>query len=107
MQFDDQHNSNGDVFGIAQETNQYIEDLSQIPSQDQQEYSNELDQYQIQRDDDHDSNDDVFGEPDLMELQIRGRRGRIKKNKCRGKTQSQTQPLLTTMCCKRVKIVNA
>ncbi|KAA6363803.1 MAG: hypothetical protein EZS28_040670, partial [Streblomastix strix] len=38
--------------------NQYIDDLSQIPSQDQQEYSNELNQYQMQRDDDDDSNDD-------------------------------------------------
>ncbi|KAA6355788.1 MAG: hypothetical protein EZS28_048686, partial [Streblomastix strix] len=59
--------------------NQYIDNLSQIPSQDQQEYSNDIDQYQMQRDDDHDSNDDVFGEPDLIELQVRGRRGRGKK----------------------------
>ncbi|KAA6393335.1 MAG: hypothetical protein EZS28_011139, partial [Streblomastix strix] len=76
--------------------NQYIDDLSQIPSQDQQDYSNELDQYQMQRDDDHDSNDDVFGEPDLIELQVRGRRGRGKKNRDRGKAQSQTQPLLSS-----------
>ncbi|KAA6396716.1 MAG: hypothetical protein EZS28_007753 [Streblomastix strix] len=61
--------------------NQYIDDLSQIPSQDQQEYFNELNQYQMQRDDDHDSNDDVFGESDLIELQVRGRRGRGKKNR--------------------------
>ncbi|KAA6354534.1 MAG: hypothetical protein EZS28_049939, partial [Streblomastix strix] len=50
--------------------NQYIDNLSQIPSQDYQEYSNDLDQYQIQRDDDHDSNDDVFGDADLIELQV-------------------------------------
>ncbi|KAA6403183.1 MAG: hypothetical protein EZS28_001309 [Streblomastix strix] len=75
--------------------NQYIDDLSQIPSQDQQEYSNELNQYQMRRDDDHDSNDDVFGESNLIELQVRGRRGRGKKNRGRGKAQSQTQPLLS------------
>ncbi|KAA6388261.1 MAG: hypothetical protein EZS28_016213 [Streblomastix strix] len=74
--------------------NQYIDYLSKIPSQDQQEYSNELDQYQMQRDDDHDSNDDVFEDADLVELQVRGRRGRGKKNRGRGKAQSQTQPLL-------------
>ncbi|KAA6363032.1 MAG: hypothetical protein EZS28_041441, partial [Streblomastix strix] len=64
--------------------NQYIDNLSQISSQDQQEYSNDLDQYQIQIDDDHDSNDDVFGDADLIELQVRGRRGRGKKNRGRG-----------------------
>ncbi|KAA6332247.1 MAG: hypothetical protein EZS28_053299, partial [Streblomastix strix] len=76
--------------------NQYIDDLSQIPSQDQYEYSNELNQYQMQRDDDHDSNDDVFEESDLIELQVRGRRGRGKKNRGRGKAQSQAQPLLSS-----------
>ncbi|KAA6361281.1 MAG: hypothetical protein EZS28_043193 [Streblomastix strix] len=76
--------------------NQYIDDLSQIPSQDQQEYSNELNQYQMQRDDDHDSNGDAFGESDLIELQVRGRRGTGKKNRGRGKAQSQTQPLLSS-----------
>ncbi|KAA6321193.1 MAG: hypothetical protein EZS28_054586, partial [Streblomastix strix] len=76
--------------------NQYIDNLSQIPSQDYQDYSNDLDQYQIQRDDDHESNDDVFGETDLIELQFRGRRGRGKKNRGRGKAQSQAQPLLSS-----------
>ncbi|KAA6386938.1 MAG: hypothetical protein EZS28_017538 [Streblomastix strix] len=73
--------------------NQYIDNLSQIPSQDQQGYSNDFDQYQMQRDDDHDSNDDVFGEADIIELQVRGRRGRGMKNRGRGKAQSQSQPL--------------
>ncbi|KAA6366953.1 MAG: hypothetical protein EZS28_037520, partial [Streblomastix strix] len=76
--------------------NQYIDDLSQIPSQDQYEYSNELNQNQMQRDDDHDSNDDVFGESDLIELQVRGRRGRGQENRGRGKAQSQTQQLLSS-----------
>ncbi|KAA6371061.1 MAG: hypothetical protein EZS28_033413, partial [Streblomastix strix] len=76
--------------------NQYIDDLSQIPSKDQQKYFNDFDQYQIQRDDDHDSNDDIFGESDLIELQVRGRRGRGKKNRGRGKAQSQEQPLLSS-----------
>ncbi|KAA6358195.1 MAG: hypothetical protein EZS28_046278, partial [Streblomastix strix] len=65
--------------------NQYIDNHSQIPSQDQQKYSNDFDQNQMQRDDDHDSNDDVFGDADLIELQVRGRRGRGKKNRGRGK----------------------
>ncbi|KAA6384267.1 MAG: hypothetical protein EZS28_020203, partial [Streblomastix strix] len=33
---------------------------------------------------------------DLIELQIRGRRGSGKKNRCRGKAQSQAQPLLSS-----------
>ncbi|KAA6326639.1 MAG: hypothetical protein EZS28_053923, partial [Streblomastix strix] len=74
-------------------SNYYIDNLSQIPSQDQQEYSNDIDQYQMQRDDDHDSNDDVFGEPDLIQIQIRGLRGKRKKCRGRSKVQSQTQPL--------------
>ncbi|KAA6313955.1 MAG: hypothetical protein EZS28_055664, partial [Streblomastix strix] len=64
-----------DFMIIGFNPNQYIDDLNQIPSQDQQEYNNELDQYQMQRNDEHDSNDDVFGEADLIELQVRGRRG--------------------------------
>ncbi|KAA6369107.1 MAG: hypothetical protein EZS28_035368, partial [Streblomastix strix] len=76
--------------------NQYIENLSQIPQQDYQDYSNDFDQYQMQRDDDHDSNDDVFGEADLIQLQVRGQRGRGKKNRGRGKAQSQVQPLLSS-----------
>ncbi|KAA6371542.1 MAG: hypothetical protein EZS28_032932 [Streblomastix strix] len=76
--------------------NLYIDKLSQIPSQDQQEYYNDFDQYQMQRDEDHDSNDDVFGDADLIELQVRGRRKRGKKNRGRGKAQSQAQPLLSS-----------
>ncbi|KAA6382323.1 MAG: hypothetical protein EZS28_022150, partial [Streblomastix strix] len=63
--------------------NQYIDNLSQIPSQDQQEYSNNFDQYQMQRDDDHDSNDDVFREVNLKQLHVRDHRGRGKKNRGR------------------------
>ncbi|KAA6366027.1 MAG: hypothetical protein EZS28_038446, partial [Streblomastix strix] len=78
-------------FELSFNPNQYIDNLSQIPSQDQQKYSNDFDQNQMQRDDDHDSNDEVFGDADLIELQVRGRRGRGKKNRGRGKGSTQSK----------------
>ncbi|KAA6385558.1 MAG: hypothetical protein EZS28_018910, partial [Streblomastix strix] len=75
--------------------NQYIDDLSQIPSQDHQKYSNDSDCNRIQRDKDHNSNDDVFGEADQILLQVRCHRGKGKKGRGRGKMQSQAQTLLT------------
>ncbi|KAA6373291.1 MAG: hypothetical protein EZS28_031183, partial [Streblomastix strix] len=75
--------------------NQYINDLSCIPSQDQQEYSNDSDEYQIQRDDDHNSSDEIFGKTDLIQLQTRDHRGKGKKCRGRGKAQSHAQPFQT------------
>ncbi|KAA6402474.1 MAG: hypothetical protein EZS28_002008 [Streblomastix strix] len=49
--------------------NQYIDDLSQIPSYDLQEKSNDSDDNPIQRNKDHNSNHDVFGKVDLIQLQ--------------------------------------
>ncbi|KAA6375928.1 MAG: hypothetical protein EZS28_028544 [Streblomastix strix] len=69
--------------------NQYFNNLSQISSLDQLEFSDDLDYYQIKRDDDHDSNDDLFGEADLIQLKVRGYRGRGKKN--RGKYAVQVK----------------
>ncbi|KAA6367765.1 MAG: hypothetical protein EZS28_036710 [Streblomastix strix] len=77
-------------------SNQYIDNLSQILSQDQQDYFNNSDEYLIQRDEDHDSTDDAFGEVDLIQLQVRGHRGRVKKGRGRDKAQSQTPPLLSS-----------
>ncbi|KAA6352978.1 MAG: hypothetical protein EZS28_051495, partial [Streblomastix strix] len=81
--------------------NQYIDDLSQILSQDQQEYSNDSVEYRIQRDEDHNSNDVVFGEADLIQLKVRGHRGKGKKGRGRGKAQSQAQ--LLSFCHQFVK----
>ncbi|KAA6384575.1 MAG: hypothetical protein EZS28_019897 [Streblomastix strix] len=50
----------------------------------------------MQRDDNNDINDDVFSEVDLIQLQVRGHRGRGKKSRCRGKAQSQTQSHLSS-----------
>ncbi|KAA6392031.1 MAG: hypothetical protein EZS28_012440 [Streblomastix strix] len=80
-------------FQLSFDPNQYIDDISQISSQDQLDYSNDSDKYRIQRDEDRNSNN-VFGEVDLTQLQIRGHRERRKKNRDRGKAQSQAQPIL-------------
>ncbi|KAA6363663.1 MAG: hypothetical protein EZS28_040810, partial [Streblomastix strix] len=76
--------------------NQYINDLSQIPSQDQQEFFNDSNYNRIQREDDHNSNDNVFGESVLIQLQLGGHRGKGKKERSRCKAQPQAQPLLTS-----------
>ncbi|KAA6349734.1 MAG: hypothetical protein EZS28_051921, partial [Streblomastix strix] len=72
--------------------NQYIDDLVQIVSQDQQEYSNDSDDNRIQRDEDHDSNDDVFGEADLIQLQerIHRRKGKKFRGRVHGQMRGKT-----------------
>ncbi|KAA6369617.1 MAG: hypothetical protein EZS28_034856 [Streblomastix strix] len=76
--------------------NQYIDNLNQFTSQDQQVNSYNSDEYQIQRDDDHDNNDNIIEEADLIQLQVIGHKGKRKKSRGRGKVQSQAQPLLTS-----------
>ncbi|KAA6381659.1 MAG: hypothetical protein EZS28_022812, partial [Streblomastix strix] len=72
--------------------NQCTDNLSSILSKDQQEYSYDSDEYRLQRDEDLNNNDDVFGDADLIELQVRGHRGKGTKNRGRGQAQSQAQP---------------
>ncbi|KAA6376696.1 MAG: hypothetical protein EZS28_027777 [Streblomastix strix] len=62
----------------------------------QLQYSNDSDDNRIQKDEDHNSNDNVFGEVDLIQLQVRGHRGKGKKGRVRGKPQSQALPLLSS-----------
>ncbi|KAA6378668.1 MAG: hypothetical protein EZS28_025803, partial [Streblomastix strix] len=90
--------SSNNPFGNFQSNfnpNQYLDDLCQIPSQDQQRFLYESDDNQIQRYKDHNSNDYVFGVADQIQLQVRGHRGR--GNKSTGKFVDQiTSPWVET-----------